>query len=407
MPRRCRVLAALAAIVTLSGRTLLAQTGPDPAEAARQAQATFAQAVQLQQQGDLDAAIAAYRRFLVLQPSNVEARSNLGAALARQGRSEEAVAEYKEALALDPGRSAVRLNLALALYKANRIADAAAELERVIADKPDQHNAVVLLADCRLRMGDPRQTIAALEPLLAAEPGDRAVAYLLGLALIRDHQAEKGQVVIDRILRDGESAEARLLMGAARMAVGEYPAARDDFARAVGLRPDLPGVHAYLGRASMATGDTDAAAEAFRLELKDNPTDYDANLLLGVLLNQRHDTAGAAEHFHKALALRPRAPEARYQVAALELAVGHVDEARRGLEALVADEPKFVEAHVSLAVAYYRSKRKEDGDRERARVDELNRELQAREPGAGEDLGAPYRGEGLPSAPRPVRKPGA
>jgi tetratricopeptide (TPR) repeat protein len=396
MSHGCR---ALAALLTLSGRALLAQAAQPPAEVARQARAVFAKAVELQQQGDLDGAIAAYRSFLELQPKNVEARSNLGAALAHQGRSEEAIDQYRQALALDATRTAVRLNLALALYKSDRIADAATELERVVAERPDQRNAVVLLADCRLRLGEPKKTIAALEPLQASAPDDRAVAYLLGLALIRDHQAAKGQVVIDRILRDGDSAEAHLLMGAARMAAGEYPAARDDFAQAAALRPDLPGVHAYVGRALMATGDRNAAADAFRRELRSNPTDFDSNLLLGALLKEEHDAARAMDHLRKALAVRPGAPEARYQVAAVQLMLGQVEDATRLLEALVGDEPKFVEAHVSLATAYYRSKRKADGDRERALVDQLNREQQAREPGARDDLGAPYRGEGLPSAP--------
>ena len=39
-------------------------------------------------------------------------------------------------------------------------------------------------------------------------------------------------------------------------------------------------------------------------------------------------------------------------------------------------------AHVSLATAYYRLKRREDGDRERATVLKLNADKQAAEPGA-------------------------
>jgi tetratricopeptide (TPR) repeat protein len=396
----------LAVFLMLCGREVLAQEAAAPgAEAARQARAAFAQAVELQQKGDLEGAVAAYRRFLELQPNNVEAHSNLGAALARQGRSEEAIEQYGRALAIDPARTVVRLNLALALYKANRIAEAAAELQRVVAEQPDQANAVVLLADCRLRLGDAKKTIAALEALSAPAREDRAVSYLLGLALIRDGQADAGQLVIDRILRDGDSAETRVLMGAARMATGEYLAARDDFARAAALRPDLPGVHGYVGRAAMATGDLGAAKSAFLRELQANPTDFDSNLLLGVILNQERDTAAAMQHFERALALRPGAPEVRYQIGALKLAAGEVEESARVLESLVADEPTFVEAHVSLATAYYRLRLKENGDRERTIVRRLEEERQAREPGARDDLGAPYRGEGVPSAPRAGRSP--
>jgi tetratricopeptide (TPR) repeat protein len=335
----------------------------------------------------------------------VEARSNLGAALARQGRTQEAIEQYREALAIDPARTPVRLNLGLALYKADRVAEAATELQAVVSAAPDQANAVVLLADCRLRMGEEKKTIAALEALPKPAAEDRAVSYLLGLALIRDGQAEKGQLVIDRILRDGDSAEARVLLGASRMAAGEYTAAASDFAAAARQRPDLPGVHAYLGRAKMATGDAAGAIAAFRQELQANPTDFDSNLLLGFLLKQERDSAPAMEHFRRALSLRPGAPEVRYQIGALQLALGQVEDALRTLEALVADEPRFLEAHVSLALAYYRLKRREDGDRERALVAQLTRELQAREPGAREGVGEVYRGEGLPTAPRDAPAP--
>ena len=53
------------------------------------------------------------------------------------------------------------------------------------------------------------------------------------------------------------------------------------------------------------------------------------------------------------------------------------------LEELIAESPSFVEAHVTLATVYYRLRRKEDGDRERAIVERLNAEAQARQPKGG------------------------
>jgi hypothetical protein len=72
----------------------------------------------------------------------------------------------------------------------------------------------------------------------------------------------------------------------------------------------------------------------------------------------------------------------RYQLAAVEFTKGHLDDAVRELEAIVKEAPQFREAHVTLATAYYRMKRKEDGDRERAVVQTLTAEAQAKEPGA-------------------------
>jgi len=49
------------------------------------------------------------------------------------------------------------------------------------------------------------------------------------------------------------------------------------------------------------------------------------------------------------------------------------------LEKVVKQSPQFLEAHVSLAQAYYRLKRKADGDRERAVVQKLKAEQDAKQ----------------------------
>src|ERR1700736_6579199 len=70
---------------------------------------------------------------------------------------------------------------------------------------------------------------------------------------------------------------------------------------------------------------------------------------------------------------------ARYQLASIDLRAEKVEAARRALESIVKEAPGFTDAHVALATAYYRLKRKEDGDRERAVVERLNREAQAKQ----------------------------
>jgi len=74
------------------------------------------------------------------------------------------------------------------------------------------------------------------------------------------------------------------------------------------------------------------------------------------------------------------------------------------LEAVVKQPPDFVEAHVSLATAYYRLKRREEGDSERATIQKLNAIQQAKAPGAKDELGPAYRGERIPDV-GPPHKP--
>jgi Tfp pilus assembly protein PilF len=403
----------VASTIPLTLVSLLAATTPGVPGAARSAGAreqasVAAQAVPADPKALVEAAMAhhkeghfaeaidEYQRFLEIQPQSVEIRSNLGAALAHEGRYEEAIAQYRLALARDATRTPVRLNLAMALYKAFEIAEAARELETVLGGQRENKTARLLLADCYLRMGQFKKVVSTLAPVEPTAAQDRAVAYLLGMALILDEQPARGQVLIDHILKDGESAEARLLMGVTRLMAMEPAAARDDFARAVELNPGLPSAHASLGQALMQLGDADRALAEFEKELEANPNDYDANLFGGVLLRQRQQYPEAMKRFERALSVRPGSATALYQVGSLHLVRGEIVEAQKALEAVVAAEPKFVEAHVSLATVYYRIKRKEDGDKERAIVKDLNREIQASQPGAKEELGPAYRGDPTP-----------
>src|SRR5271165_6069994 len=176
------------------------------------AEAILRHAIELHQAGDIDGAIAEYRAYLNQVPGNFMARSNLGAALSRGGHYQEAIVEYQRALHDQPGNTPVRLNLALAYYKTSQISSAAGELAKVVAQQPKDRQAIFLLADCDLQLGENQKVIELLSPLEKETPDDKALIYLLGLALIRGGQPGRGQLLVDRILRDGDSAEARLLL---------------------------------------------------------------------------------------------------------------------------------------------------------------------------------------------------
>src|SRR5205085_1885546 len=156
-----------------------------------------------------------------------------------------------------------------------------------------------------LALGQNSKVIQMLDSVARDEPDDLTVSYLLGTALIRDDQLARGQFLLDRILRNGDSAEARLLMGTAKLRANDATGARAEFARAVELNPKLPEANAYYALVLLRAGDTARAATAFRSELAVNPNDFQSNLQLGGLLRQDHDYAEARILIERALSLRP------------------------------------------------------------------------------------------------------
>src|SRR5208337_2098176 len=318
-----------------------------------------------------------YRAFLKRYPDVAPVRSNLGAALAGAGRYEEAILEYKKALKIQPGNPQVELNLALAHYKAVQLTEAASELLPLHAADPGNLKIALLLADCYFRLGEYRKVVELLEPIEAAHPEEQALIYLLGMALIRDGQVSKGEVLVNKILRNGDSAEAHLMLGAARLEIYDASGAVDELAVAVKLDPKLPLAHYLYGNALLTLGHRDEAMQCFRKELAIDPNEFGSNLYLGVLLNQGEKYKEAIPYLARAFQVRPGDPAVRYQIVLGQIGMGNLEQGRKSLEALVKDSPDFLDAHVSLARLYYRFHMKQEGDRERAIVDKLNAEVQA------------------------------
>lgn len=350
----------------------LGQTPPVP-------QADWKRAVDLHQQGQYDAAAAAYAGILQSAPDFVPALSNLGAVYSRLGRYADAAAQYRKALDRQPEHFGIRLNLAIALYQQRLLGQAIPELERLNQAQPDHQQVALLLGDSYLRTGEDKKVIALFDPWIARGNRDRALMFLLGTALIREKQWDRGQRVIDFVLRDGESAESLMLLGATQFAAQDNRKAIETLEKAIAVNPKLPELHSLYGRARLTDGDPEAAKAAFLKELEHNPSDFEANLHLGTLYRIDKEEEKAAPYLERARRIRPRSMALLYQLGSLELSRGNLSRAAELLEEVTRESPQFVEGHITLATVYYRLKRKADGDRERAIVDQLNAEAQAKD----------------------------
>jgi tetratricopeptide (TPR) repeat protein len=189
--------------------------------------------------------------------------------------------------------------------------------------------------------------------------------YMAGTALLKEGRTREAQLMLDRILRDGESAESFYLLGQSEFLAQQIVAAAKDLAKAVELNPALPGAHSLYGQILRGLTQMDAAADQFREELKVNPYDFVANTEVAMMLKQEGKFDEAMVHVGRALQVRPSDPGALYQRALIYLSQGGPEKARVELEELVQRYPSFAEAHAALATAYYRLKRTADGDRER------------------------------------------
>ena len=95
--------------------------------------------------GAIDHARELYRKALALDPTLLDAATNLGVIEAKSGDSKQAVELWQTAFEHAPGKSGIGMNLARALCESGKIKEARACVERVLVFNPDLEEAKRLL----------------------------------------------------------------------------------------------------------------------------------------------------------------------------------------------------------------------------------------------------------------------
>ncbi len=96
----------------------------------------FNEALALERQGDLDAALTSYRLALRDDPRNVKALQNMAIVCSKQQRPEEALRYYRQALAIDPNLPGAHYGVAFLLRHRGEPARAAEHLRAFLAGAP-------------------------------------------------------------------------------------------------------------------------------------------------------------------------------------------------------------------------------------------------------------------------------
>jgi tetratricopeptide (TPR) repeat protein len=166
-----------------------------------------------------------------------------------------------------------------------------------------------------------------------------------------------------------ESVQAHELLAEAFEAQRKWDEAEKEYRAILKQDPNLPGIHFRLGRLLLSrpnppASTADEAKQEFAAELLINPNNAGAEYVLGELARQRQEWQEAASHFSRAAKLDPKFGEAFLGLGMALIGAKSYPDAIAPLETAVKLEPRNPDAHYNLALAYSRSGRKQDGDKE-------------------------------------------
>ncbi len=259
-------------------------------------------------------------------------------AAVRAGQLEDAVAAYRRMLVLDPVNGGVRFDLALAL---NRLGRATESLS--VLGTPRESDALALAGANYRILGQPKQAAQRLRQAFQVAPSP-PVAYDLGLTLLDLDQAAEAERVFRRFPEDSRCLVG---LGLAAFATGRHREAEEALEKAAAREPSAADIPASLGDVYAAANRYDKAEAAYAQAMQREPGSADHLVKAARNLTRLDREAEAVALYRQALRLDPLQPEANAQLARIQ-ATGQPAEARRLLETAIVAEPGKANGYYQL-----------------------------------------------------------
>jgi tetratricopeptide (TPR) repeat protein len=256
--------------------------------------------IDAENRGDLEQAVAAFRKAADLAPSSAIVFLRLGDAYMKEHDYAAAIPPLKHAAELSPDAPAVHQLLGYALLSQGYASDAIAHLKII-------HDAGAL-GIAQLQAGQSAEAVANLQAALEKSPDDPDLLFYLSRAAT----ALAGQL-LDRLRSaDPNSARGHQAVGQTDFEMKMLPEAAKEYEQAISMRPDLPGLRLELGQVFAAGSEWAKAEEQFRGEAKLQPGSAEAAYRLGNALLQQGKMKEAAEELKRSDSLSPGMPETLY-----------------------------------------------------------------------------------------------
>lgn len=298
-------------------------------------------------------ALPALLKSTEVEPDNAEAHNNLGAALKALGQIDGAMASYRRALAINPNYAEAHYNQGIVLQEIGQFDSAAACYRRALEIKPDYVEALSNLSLTLKDLGQLESAVACMRRALEIQPNLAWLHSNLGSALKDLGRIDEAVTCYRRALELApDYAEAHSNLGSALKELGQFEPAVASLRRALELRPDLAEAHNNLGGALISLSRLDEAIACCRRALELRPNYAEAYSNLGVALKDLGQTIDAEACLRRALELKPDYAEAYSNLGVTLQALNQPDNAIESYQRALKLKPDYAEAHYNLGFTY-------------------------------------------------------
>jgi tetratricopeptide (TPR) repeat protein len=320
--------------------------------------AHFVEGIEFEENGEMDKALAAYRKVLDVDPGQAELASRVAALLTRQDDFPQAIDILKDAIKTNPNASEPLLQLAFIYTKYLRRPDQAIDyINRAIASNPRNIDAYERLCEIALAAGDEKGALHAVDRAADVHTDDASFWTRLGklyatIVIKPDHALQPNQVQrLNEIFK--KAADRAGDDPAVLKDVADYYASTQQLQQAIPLylrllelQPDDTNARERLATGFVLTNQRDKAVDMLEQLIKQHPEKYLAYDLLAGLLDDSARAlerdkkvdqakalfAKAAANYEQSLVINPDRPSPYLHLA--ELALGPLKESARAVKVL-------------------------------------------------------------------------
>jgi tetratricopeptide (TPR) repeat protein len=324
------------------------------------------QAQQYLKENRADLASAEFRAIIALDPTNVDARANLGVMLFFQGDYADAIPQLRAALKLRPTLWKIEALLGMSEKRTSDTQGALDDLEKAFPGLQEEKiriDAGMELIEIYNETGDLDKAAGIVSVLRGSYPTNVDVLY----ASYRIYSDLAGESMLSLSMVDPDSARMHQVMAHEMARQGDTEAAVRNYREALKLAPQLPGLHFELAEALHASASPAEKQEAegeYKAALAVNPFDEESERRLGEIAAGRGDQKEAYTYYSRAIQLQPNDAEADIDLAKILISMNQPEKAEALLERAIQLDPTTAVAHYRLSFLYRNAGRTADAQRE-------------------------------------------
>ena len=299
--------------------------------------------------GEIDKAIDAYKKAILIKPDYADAYNNMGVALEKKGNLDDAIKLYKKAILLKKDYAIAYNNLGNAFKDQDKLDEAMLAYQKAILLKPNYAEAYNNLGNAFKDQGKLDEALDACHKSISFKP-NYALAYNnMGSILSDQNNLEASlKAFKEAISLKPEFSDPYNNMGNIFKYQGKLDEAITSYEKAISLNPAYADAYSNLANIFEEQGKLDKAIDAYKTVISLNPFDALAYNNMGNVFTVQRNVEKAIEAYKNAISLKPNYALAYNNLGIALKDLGDLEKAIEAFKKAISLKPDYATAYSNI-----------------------------------------------------------